>query len=159
MIGELHHLTTTTGHHAAVGRGDPDVIRIAGQVYRKAQDAHGLRAPIPGLEPWGIEIVEHDPEGAARWTVGRRGVGTVVECCLIWTLGAHRLEAAELLREEGVDADGLGLPLLVSALDDAVAWIAPDDLIWIADWNQCLAFSLLDAAEAVDWTPPRRRRA
>ena len=148
------HLTLNTGHSMVVppGKVRKETIRALRSMVVKGGDT------IPSCAPWRTVIARGD--GSASFDI-RRGQDMFVVLNLVaWTpegataawevLERNYLDTADALAKQGIALD-LEMPEMPTTLPWLATWILPtavmninpQDISWMADFEQCLAAAII----------------
>lgn len=150
----MTHLTLNTGHSMTVppGKVGREAIRLLSHMVSKGGDM------IPRFSPWRAVIARS--EGCASFDIRRGRDQLVVLNAVAWThagaveawaiLERHYLNVSDALAHQGLALD-LEMPEMPAALPWLVTWILPtatqianpNDLGWMADFEQCLAATII----------------
>lgn len=148
------HLTLNTGHSMTVppDKVSPLALRALTPMVVKGGDL------VPGFTPWRTVIGRG--EGHASFDIRRNQTDLVTLNVVAWTpagaesawtiLEKHYLDAADALAKSGIPLD-LELPEMPATLPWLATWILPSammainpqDIGWMADFEQCLAAAIL----------------
>lgn len=153
------HLTLNTGHSMEVppGKVMRETLRILGPMVVKGGDL------IPHCSPWRTVIGRGN--GCASFDIRRGKDMLVVFNVVAWTeAGAEEgwsaiekqyLNVADELAKHGIVID-LAMPEMPATLPWLTTWILPtatqninpQDIAWMADFEQCLASTIIHKATA-----------
>lgn len=152
------HLTLNTGHSMIVpaGKVSKQAIRLLGPMVSKGGDL------IPHFAPWRTVMGRGD--GCASFDIRRGKDMLVVFNIVAWTPSGAReawsilerryLEVADQLASAGIALD-LEMPEMPETLPWLATWILPtatqnlnpQDIHWMADFEQCLAATIIHKSE------------
>jgi hypothetical protein len=151
------HLTLNTGHAMTVppGKVTPQAIRILGPMVVKRGDF------VPHFAPWRTVITLAD--GHALFDIRRGREEAVTLNAVAWTAdGAaaawRGIERAYLATADELAAKGLALDLEMPDMPEPIPWLVTwvlpaagilasrNDISWMADFEQCLAATIIRKA-------------
>jgi hypothetical protein len=147
---DLQHLTLNTGHLRSSPRSEVGVAALT--ALRPLVRAGG--GLLPGLADFRVEIAHYDKAGAALWTVSRGPEPLATSACgwvggpasAVWA----QLEASYLKLTDTAVGRDVGaafapepsLPWLATLLWPSIV-VYPASAPWLADFNRCLAWTLI----------------
>jgi hypothetical protein len=144
---QIEHVTLDTGHARRSPRSaiEDEIIRVLDAAFDRAITT-GAREPIPGWAPFSFNVTVE--AGAAIVNLWREATPVVTFGIAADPASSPKLW--RLLHEGGAGKHATSrdrppaAPWIGARMEIGAALTAPDDLLWIADFERCLAWAFID---------------
>jgi hypothetical protein len=144
---QIEHVILDTGHARRSPRSaiEDEIIRVLDASFDRAITT-GAREPIPGWAPFSFNVTTE--AGAAIVNLWREATPVVTFGIAADPASSPKLW--RLLHEGGAGKHATSpdrppaTPWIGARMEIGAALTAPDDLLWIADFERCLAWAFID---------------